>query len=95
VLYFALTGSAPFGEKDPQVILARMLASEVDVSAFDPEVGRWMQRALSPNSADRFADAAEMQEAWRDTVRIVLDREHTVPWWRRFFSGEHERVESA
>jgi hypothetical protein len=33
-----------------------------------------------------------MQAAWRDAVRVVLDREHQIPWWRRFFSGEHERA---
>lgn len=91
ILYFTLTGSTPFGEADPKVILARMLASQFDVTPLDAEVGKWLQRALSATPGDRFTDAAEMQRAWADVMRVALDREHTVPWWRRFF--EHERPE--
>jgi hypothetical protein len=36
----------------------------------------------------RFADAAEMQQAWRDAVRVVLERTEVVPWWRRIFGSE-------
>jgi serine/threonine protein kinase len=95
IIYFTLTGSAPFGESDPTVILGRMLAGQFDATQLDVEVSEWLRRALSPNPTERFADAAEMQAAWREAVRVVLDREHTVPWWRRFFSGEHEAVEQA
>jgi serine/threonine protein kinase len=95
VLYFTLTGRPPFGEADPKVILSRMLASDLDVSGLDPEIGEWLQRAMAPTQAERFADASEMQRVWRDAVRTVLDREQEIPWWRRFFSGEHERPEPA
>ncbi len=93
IIYFALTGTPPFGESDPKVILARILSGSLDLSTLDPEIGAWLQRAMAPASGDRFADAAEMQAAWRDAVRTVLDRDQQVPWWRRFFSGEHERIE--
>jgi eukaryotic-like serine/threonine-protein kinase len=92
VLYFTLTGAPPFGETDPKAILARMLGGTVDTSKLPPEIGEWLSRAFAPTASERFTDAAEMQLAWRDAVRIVLDREQEVPWWRRFFSGEHESI---
>jgi serine/threonine protein kinase len=94
VVYFTLAGAPPFGESDPKVILARMLSGELDVSAFDPPIGEWLRRAMAANQADRFVDAAEMQRAWRDAVRTVLDRGTGVPWWRRFFSGEYDAIEA-
>ena len=90
VLYFTLTGTPPFGETDPKAILARMLSGTLDVSALAPEIGAWLQRALAPEASERFTDAAAMQAAWREAVRVVLDREQEVPWWRRFFAGEPE-----
>ena len=92
IVYFALTTLPPFGDVDAKVILSRMLSGQVDTRSFDPEVARWLRRALSPNPAERFADAAEMRDAWRNAVRIVLDRDQEVPWWRRFFSGEYESI---
>ena len=94
ILYFALTGTPPFGEADPKVILSRILSGQLDVSALDPEIGHWLQRAMSADASERFADALEMQSAWREAVRIVLDRDHSVPWWKRFFSGEYDAVET-
>ena len=93
ILYFALTGTTPFGEGDAKVILSRMLAGDVDLSPLEPEIANWLSKAMSPTASERFADAAEMQAAWRDAVRVVLDREQVVPWWRRFFSGEHESID--
>lgn len=93
VLYFALTGTPPFGESDPKVILARMLAGTFDASMLEPEVARWVTRAMSPDPANRFADATAMQESWREVVRVVLDRDdRDLPWWRRFFAAEPEKV---
>lgn len=94
VVYFTLAGTPPFGESDPKVILARMLAGQFDVSGFDAAVGEWLRRALAATAADRFADAAEAQHAWREAVRIALDYGHGVPWWRRFFSGEYDAIEA-
>ena len=94
VVYFTLAGRPPFGESDPTAILGRMLAGQLDVSAFDPPIAEWLRRAMAANQSDRFTDAAEMQRAWRDAVRIVLDRGTGVPWWRRFFSGEYDAIEA-
>jgi eukaryotic-like serine/threonine-protein kinase len=93
ILYFSLTGVPPFGESDTKVILARILAGQVDTSMFEPDIAKWLRRAMSADAGERFADAAEMQASWRTTVRSVLDREHELPWWRRFFSGDHPRTE--
>jgi eukaryotic-like serine/threonine-protein kinase len=94
ILYFTLAGSPPFGDSDPKVILSRALSGQLDVTRFDPEIGAWLKRAMAPTPAERFADAAEMQAAWRDAVRIVLDRVQQVPWWKRFFSGEYDAIEA-
>ena len=88
ILYFTLTGAPPFGEANPTAILGRMLAAQFDPGNLDSELVEWLRRALSPNPADRFADASEMQRAWRQVARHVYDREHDVPWWRRFFAPE-------
>jgi eukaryotic-like serine/threonine-protein kinase len=93
VLYFAVTGAPPFGETDTKVILARILSGQVDLTSLDTEVANWLRRAMSADPSARFSDAAEMQGAWRDAVRVVLDREQQVPWWRRLFSAERERTE--
>ena len=93
VVYFALAGKPPFGEADTKVILARILSGQLDVAEFEPEIGAWLRRAMSANPSDRFADAADMQSGWRDTLRVVLDREQEVPWWRRLFSSEASRPE--
>lgn len=93
VLYFALTGKPPFGESDTRVIISRMLAGTVDVTAFEGEIGEWLTRALSAIPAERFSDARQMRDAWREAVQVVLDRSQDTPWWRRFFAGEQESAE--
>ncbi|HEY8174248.1 MAG TPA: serine/threonine-protein kinase [Gemmatimonadaceae bacterium] len=93
ILYFALTGKTPFGEGDTKIILARILAGQIDLTSFDAEIGDWLMRAMSADPAARFSDAVEMQSAWREAVRVVLDREHHLPWWRRLFSAEREGTE--
>jgi serine/threonine protein kinase len=90
VLYFALTGKAPFGEGETKVILARIFSGQVDVSMLDEPIGEWLKKAMASDADKRFADAASMQAAWREAVRGVLDRDRATPWWRRFFSGEYE-----
>jgi serine/threonine protein kinase len=90
---FVLTGSPPFGDSDSEVILARTLAGQFDLSGFAPEIAAWLQRGLAPLASDRFADATEMQEQWRIAAGAVLERERRVPWWKRIFGGD-EGVES-
>jgi serine/threonine protein kinase len=88
VLYFTLTGATPFGDSDPKVILSKMLSGTLDTSMLQPEMAEWMRRAMAPTPSKRFADAAEMQFAWRQVMREALEREHEVPWWRRLFVSE-------
>jgi serine/threonine-protein kinase len=92
VAYFALTGKPPFGEVDAKAAIARMITGQMDTEMLPSEIAAWMQRALSSTPAERFPDAESMQLAWREAVRTVLDRDQEVPWWRRFFSAEHEGV---
>ena len=66
------------------------MAGNLDTESLPPEIAEWLRRGLASEPADRFADASEMQRAWREAVRVVLDRGGEVPWWRRFFSAEHE-----
>ena len=88
IVAFALSGKPPFGERDSAAILARELRGDVDLSEYPPEIAGWLKRGLAPTPEDRFADAAEMQTAWREAVQIVFERERQVPWWRRWFTTD-------
>lgn len=88
IVAFALSGSPPFGERDSASILARELKGDVDLSAYAPEIGEWLQHGLSASAENRFVDAAAMQAAWREAVQLVFERERQVPWWRRWFTGD-------
>jgi eukaryotic-like serine/threonine-protein kinase len=88
IVAFALSGAAPFGERDSASILARELKGDVDLSSYAPEIGEWLRRGLSASPDDRFPDASAMQAAWREAVQIVLERDRQVPWWRRWFAPD-------
>jgi len=88
IVAFVLSGAPPFGERDSTTILARELSGEVDLSAYPPEIGAWIQRGLAVSATDRFEDAAAMQAAWREAVQAVFERERQVPWWRRWFGND-------
>ena len=88
IVAFVLSGAPPFGEADSKTILARELAGQLDIAAYAPEVGAWLQRALAADPDARFADATSMQQAWREAAGAVLERERRVPWWRRLFGTE-------
>ncbi len=92
IVAFALTGQPPFGERDPQVILARELRGDLDVTLFPVEIADWLRRGLSASADDRFRDALAMQRAWRQAIEAVFERDHRVPWWRRWFTGEASTV---
>ena len=85
IVAFALTGTPPFGESNPNRILAREISGDLDIEGFEPEIGEWLKRGLTADVAHRFEDAGEMQAAWREAVGGVLDRENRAPWWRRWF----------
>jgi serine/threonine protein kinase len=82
IVVFALSGAPPFGDGDPQEIVARQLSSRIDLSRYPVAVGNWLRIALSPNPEERFSDAGAMKEAWREAVRLALRRERSG-WWRR------------
>jgi serine/threonine-protein kinase len=88
IVAFALSGTPPFGERDSASILARELQGDVDLSAYAPEIADWLRRGLSATAGTRFADAGEMQTAWREAVQTVFERERQVPWWRRWFAAD-------
>jgi serine/threonine-protein kinase len=82
IVYFALSGSPPFGEGDSAAIVARQLSGDVDVSQFSPPIAEWLRKGLARNPEDRYSDAVEMKAAWRAAVRAARRRER-AQWWRR------------
>ena len=82
IVVFALNGAPPFGDGDPQEILARQLTRRIDLSSYSAPIIEWLEKAFSPSPEERFADATEMNVAWRKAVRSSLRRERGV-WWRR------------
>ena len=86
IVAYALSGQPPFGDGDASLIIARQLAQSVDVSTFPPSIGEWIQRGLQPNPEDRFADASEMQSAWRVAAEAARRRERSA-WWRLSVPG--------
>ena len=85
IVYFTLTGDTPFGEDDAKTILARQLAERVDLGMFPGVLGNWFRTAFAAKPEDRFADGAEMREAWRAATDRVLARQRGS-WWRRVVS---------
>ncbi len=83
-----LSGEPPFGDADGPAVLARQLEGRVTFEAFRPEVAEWLRRALSPEADARFADAAEMQAAWREVRLAVARADARGGWWRRVLSTE-------
>ena len=86
---FLLTGEPPFGTGDGRVILARMLRMDVDLEGVPQAIAAWLKRGLAPRPEDRFADASEMAEAWREAVDETLGDSERVPWWRRWLGSSH------
>ena len=86
IVVFVLTGEPPFGGGDAKAILARQLSGLVDLDRFPPEIAAWLRRGLSADPDERFADAAEMQVAWRDAA--LAERERKTSWWRQWLVGD-------
>jgi serine/threonine-protein kinase len=85
IVYFVMTGDAPFGDGDAKEILARQLGERADLGTFPTAIGNWFKTAFAPNPDDRFADGAEMQRAWKSASDKVLARQRGS-WWRRVVS---------
>ncbi len=87
VVYFVLTGEAPFRGPDAQTVLAQQLGERADLSSLTTPIAEWMQTALAPAPTARFCDAAEMREAWRVASAAAKKRERASLWWRRLMPG--------
>jgi eukaryotic-like serine/threonine-protein kinase len=86
IVVFVLTGEPPFGSGDAKAILARQLSGLVDLDRFPPEIAEWLKRGLSADPDERFADAGEMQAAWRGAA--LAERERKTSWWRHWLVGD-------
>src|SRR5947209_9487188 len=71
IVYFALTGDAPFGEDDAKAILGRQLNESVDLAPFPSALVAWFRTAFAARPEDRFADGAAMKEAWKSAADKV------------------------
>jgi len=85
IVYFTLTGDAPFGEDDAKTILVRQLGERADLGMFPSVLGNWFRTAFAAKPEDRFADGAEMRKAWRVATDKLLARQRGS-WWRRVVS---------
>lgn len=85
IVYFTLTGDTPFGEDDARNILGRQLGEGADVGVFPTVLANWFRTALAAKPEERFADGAEMKQAWDTATARILARQRG-PWWRRVVS---------
>jgi serine/threonine protein kinase len=83
IVYFAVTGAAPFGETDAPMILAQQLSGRLDLEALPPTLAAWLRRGLAVDPDARFEDAAAMRQAWARVVESVQRGERKHAWWRR------------
>jgi serine/threonine-protein kinase len=90
IVYFALSGTPPFGESDVRAVIGRAMSRDLDLSAFPEEIADWLRKGLDPDVSRRFQDALRMQRAWRDAVRAVAHRERRAPWWRRLLGSDED-----
>jgi serine/threonine-protein kinase len=91
IVVFALSGELPFGGGDAKGILAREIMGQIDLSAYPQEIAAWLRRGLAASPEDRFADAADMQTAWRRAVDSAFNRDQQLPWWRRWPESDASR----
>jgi len=82
IVVFALSGEPPFGDGDPQEIVARQLSRRIDLTSYPATVSEWLRIAFSPDPDERFTDATAMMEAWRQAAKIAIRRERSGWWWR-------------
>jgi eukaryotic-like serine/threonine-protein kinase len=85
IVYYVMTGQAPFGEDDARQILARQLGEGADLGMFPTVICNWFKTAFAANADDRFVDGLEMRRAWKAASERVLARQRG-PWWRRVVS---------
>lgn len=96
IVFFVLTGHPPFGDGTAAVILARQLSEDLDQSlhreSFSDELHKWLVKGLTQRVEDRFSNAEEMRQQWREVVRSIRRAGDHRPWWRRLLElGEDEQ----
>jgi serine/threonine protein kinase len=85
IVYFTMTGEAPFGEDDARSILGRQLGEKADLVPFPSVLANWFRIAFASNPEDRFTDGLEMKKEWELATEKLLARQRG-PWWRRVVS---------
>lgn len=85
IVYFTMTGEAPFGEDDARSILARQLGEKADLVPFPGVLANWFRIAFAAKPEDRFADGLEMKKEWELATEKLRARQRG-PWWRRVVS---------
>jgi serine/threonine protein kinase len=85
IVYFTMTGEAPFGEDDARNILGRQLGEKADLVPFPSVLANWFRTAFAANPEDRFTDGLEMKKEWELATEKLLARQRG-PWWRRVVS---------
>jgi len=87
IVHFALAGRPPFGGSEGRQILARQLAGDLQLDFAPEPIADWLGAGLRADPDLRFADAAEMRQAWREAVEAVERRERSRRWWRELLGG--------
>ncbi|MDQ8158502.1 MAG: serine/threonine-protein kinase [Gemmatimonadota bacterium] len=94
IVYFVVTGRAPFGDGRAETVLAQQLSNTLPARLLEEglpgALADWLQRGLAVRVEDRFEDALEMRVAWREVVRAMRRVEDVRPWWRRLIEGGQE-----
>lgn len=91
IVYFVLTGRPPFGDASAEQVLAQQLGprlvERLQLDAFPAPLAAFLTRGLASDVSERYADAAELRQAWRQVVRAMRRADDPRPWWRRVFEG--------
>ena len=91
IVFFVLTGGAPFGEGKTETILGRQIAGDImeipPDALFTDELRDWLSKGLATNVENRFADASAMLAEWKLVVRSMRLAFDQRPWWRRLLEG--------
>ena len=91
IVYFALTGTPPFGDAAPETILAQQLSGGLEErlsqEGFPEPLQQWLARGLAQQVEARFDDAQAMRLAWRKVVRLIRRGDGHRAWWRKLIPG--------
>lgn len=86
IVAFVLLGHPPFGDDEATAILARQLTGAPQLEGLSPPIADWLRRALAPEVADRFPDAAEFRAGWRRAQAATKLATARASFWSRLRS---------